>query len=196
MDESHPVVGSRESARAVGRCSGAMFFLVFGGVWFLLAGYAWRILNRTIALSIAAAVVVLVVAVFRLQRSGQAAALNAGPEQDRQSSDRRFALVNAVTWISVFLAFQLMPRLGHMELSIPVALAIIGLHSFAMPPLYQHRANLVLGAFLVLWGVVCPLCWHGDPMIGYLALGAGTALWLSAAVAVKTAAELLQSARP
>lgn len=195
MGEGDLVVGSREAARAVGRCYGAMFFLVFGGAWFLLAAYGWGYGSLTRALWIAGIIAVLVAAVFRLQRRGNAAAQNAYPQEERRWNDRRFGVVNAVTWISVFLAFQIMPRLGHMELSIPVVAVIVGLHFFAMPPLYQHRANQVLGVFLVVWGIACPMLWNGDRMIGYLAAGAGAALWLSAAWAAKTARDLLRSAQ-
>lgn len=194
MDEHTVRKGSREAARGVGRCYGAMFFIVFGSAWLLLAAYAWRRLSLAGAIAIAFTAVVMIAAVVRLQRRGEAAAQDAYPEKERQWNARRFGIVNAVTWIAVFLTFQIMPRLGYKDLSIPVVVVIVGLHFFAMPPLFQHRANQVLGGFLAAWGIACPCLWEGDGMVGYLALGAGAALWLSAAWAVKTARDLFRSA--
>ena len=184
---------SRPAAKAVGRCYGAIFFLAFGGVWFLLSDYAWGHLKRSGALAIAGMVCSLIAVVLRVQARGKVAAQGAYSEEEERRNYRHFGIVNSVTWISVFLAFQIMPRLGHKELSIPVAEMIVGLHFFFMPPLYRHTANQVLGGFLVAWGIACPLLWQGNPMVGYLAFGAGAALWLSAAWAVKTARDLLNS---
>jgi hypothetical protein len=63
-----------------------------------------------------------------------------------------------------------------------------------MPPLFRHRANLVTGAVMVVWAIVCPLLFHGDRMIGFVAGGAGVALWVSAVWALNTARKLLGSA--
>lgn len=183
-----------DAARAVGRCWGALFFSVFGGAWFLLAAYAFGRLGKLNAGLIAAAIVVFVIQAMRLQRRGKDAGNDAFPEEQRRRDDRMFGIVNAVTWIAVFLVFQILPRLGHADLAIPAVVLIVGLHFFPMPPLYRHRANLVTGACLVICAVVCPLVFHGDAMIGYAAAGAGLVLWASAAWALKTASRLLGSA--
>jgi hypothetical protein len=185
--------GNPDAARAVGRCYGAMFFAVFGGAWLLLAAYAFGRLIIPEACLIAAVVLLFAIAAIRLQRRGKAAAENAFPEAERKRNDRNFGIVNAVTWTSVFLVFLIFPRIGHEDLAIPAVALIVGLHFFPMPPLYRHPANLVTGACIAIWAVVCPLLFHGDRMIGLTAAGAGLVLWISAAWALNTARRLLES---
>lgn len=186
--------GNVAAARAVGRCYGALFFSVFGGAWLLLAAYAFGRLSLIWAGLIAAAIILFVIAAIRLQRRGNDAGRDAFPEEEKRRNDRSFGIINAVTWIAVFLVFQILPRLGHADLAIPAVVLIVGLHFFPMPPLYRHRANLVTGACLVIWAVLCPLLFNGDRMIGFAALGAGLILWAAALWALKTAGRLLRSA--
>jgi hypothetical protein len=182
------------AARAVGRCYGALFFTFFGAAWLVLAAYAFGTLNGLDTIAIAGVMTLLVNGAVRLLRRGKDAAKNAFPEQEQKRNDRIFGIVNAVTWVSVFLVFQTFPRFGLGELMIPAVLSIVGLHFFAMPRLYRHRANLVTGAAMVGWAILCALLFHGDSMIGFVAAGAGVALWASAVWALMTAARLLRSA--
>ena len=129
-----------------------------------------------------------------LRRRGKDAAKNAFPEEEQKRNDRIFGIVNAATWISVFLVFQIFPRVGLGELIFPAVVLIVVLHFFAMPPLFRYRANLVTGAVMVVWAILYPLLFHGDRMIGFVAAGAGVALWVSAVWALKTATQLLRSA--
>ena len=186
--------GNPDAARAVGRCYGAMFFAAFGGAWLLLAAYALGRLNIPVAGLIAVVIVLLVIAALRLERRGKVAGKNAFPEAEQKRNDRIFGIVNAVTWISVFLVFLIFPRIRLENLSIPAVALIVGLHFFPMPPLYRHPANLVTGSCIAVWAVACPLLFHGDSMIGFVATGAGFALWASAAWALCTAQRLLVSA--
>jgi hypothetical protein len=187
-------MGNAAAARAVGRCYGALFFSIFGGAWWLLAAYAFGRLNIIGACLIAAGMVLFVIPAMRLQRRGKDAGKDAFPEEEKRRNDRIFGIINAITWIAVFLVFQILPRLGHADLAIPAVVLIVGLHFFPMPPLYRHRANLVTGACLVVWAILCPLLFNGDRMIGFAAAGAGLILWAAAAWALKTASELLRSA--
>ena len=186
--------GNRQVGRAVGRCTGALFFAFFGGAWCALGVYALGRLDLLAALLIAAAVAVFVITAVRLQRRGKAAAKNAYPAAERQLNDRRFGIVNAVTWLLVAVLFQVMPWLGYQPLLFPAIAVVVGLHFFPMPPLYRHRANQVTGAGMVIWAILCPLLFHGDTMIGYLALGAGLMLWAGSAWALRTASQLLGAA--
>jgi hypothetical protein len=177
--------------RAAGRCWGAMFFAVFGCAWLLLAAYAFGRLNIPGACLIALAALLLVSAALRLLRRAEQAGENAFSPAEKKRNDRIFAIVNAVTWSAVFLVFLIFPRIGREDLAIPAVALIVGLHFFPMPPLYRHPANLVTGACIAVWAVVCPLLFHGDSMIGVVAAGAGLALWASAAWALVTARRLL-----
>jgi hypothetical protein len=168
-----------------------MFFAVFGGAWLLLAAYAFGRLNIPGACLIAAVVLLFALAAIRLLRRAKQAGENAIPPAERKRNDRIFGIVNAVTWIAVFLVFQIFPRIGREDLAIPAVALIVGLHFFPMPPLYRHPANLVTGACMAGWAIVCPLLFHGDSLIGFVAAGAGLALWASAAWALKTASQLL-----
>jgi hypothetical protein len=186
--------GNLDAARAVSRCYGAIFFAVFGGAWLLLAAYAFGRLSKLEGVLIAAVVVLFVFAGIRIQRRGRDAGKDAVPAEEQRRNDRVFGIVNAVTWITVFLVFVIFPRIGHQDLAIPAVALIVGLHFFPMPPLYRHTANLVTGACIAVWAIVCPMLFHGDSMIGFVAVGAGLALWLSAAWALKTAVQLLGTA--
>ena len=188
------VAGNLDAARAVSRCYGALFFAVFGGAWLLLAAYAFGRLSKFEGGMIAAVVVLFVIAAMLLLRRGKDAGKDAVPAEEQRRNDRIFGIVNAVTWVTVFLVFVIFPRIGHEDLAIPAVALIVGLHFFPMPPLYRHTANLVTGACIAVWAVVCPLLFQGDRMIGFVAAGAGLALWVSAAWALKTAVQLLRSA--
>jgi hypothetical protein len=186
--------GNIDAARAVGRCYGALFFAFFGAAWVVLAAYVFGRINTLEVVAIAAPMTLLVTSAMRLLRRGKDAAKSAFPEEEQKRNDRIFGIVNAVTWVLVFLVFQILPRLGLGELIFPAVVLIVGLHFFAMPPLFRHRANLVTGTVMVVWAIVCPLLFHGDRMIGFVAAGAGVALWVSAVWALKTATQLLRSA--
>ena len=185
--------GNIDAARAVGRCYGALFFAFFGAAWVVLAAYVFGPISTLEVVAIAAPMTLLVTSAVRLLRRGKDAGKNAFPEEEQKRNDRIFGIVNAVTWVLVFLVFQILPRLGLGELIFPAVVLIVGLHFFAMPPLFWHRANLVTGTVMVVWAIVCPLLFHGDRMIGFVAAGAGVALWVSAVWALKTATQLLRA---
>ena len=186
--------GNREAARAVGRCFGALFFSVFGGLWLLLSCYAFGHLDGVRISLIAAAVLLFVRLAVRLERRGKEAGTGAFSREQRVRDDRLFGMLNAVQGLAIFLDLLLLPRTRYGQFAIPVAALIVGLHFFALPRLYRHRANVVTGCLLTSWAIGCALLGRGDAMIAWTALGAGVILWGSAAWALRTAARLLQAA--
>jgi len=186
--------GNRRAATAVGRSYGALFFSIFGAAWLVLAVYALGRLDKVVASLVAIAIFLFVAAAIQIQRRGKEAAKNAYTEDEQRRNDRAFGIVNAVTWIAIFLEFQILTRLGRQDLAIAGVVLIVGLHFFPMPPLYRHRANLVTGTFLVAWAILCAVLFKGDRMIVFSALGAGVTLWISAIWALMTAGRLLKSA--
>jgi len=186
--------GNREAAHAVGHCRGALFFSIFGGLWLLSPAYARARLDGIHIGLIAGTVLILVVTAVRLQRRGKKAGTGAFPEEQKKRADRIFGIVNAIQWGAIFLDFFLLPRMGYGAFTIPVAVLIVGLHFFILPPLYRHRGNLVTGALLTSWAIACLLLLRGDRMIAWAGLGAGAILWGSAAWALRTATRLLRMA--
>ncbi len=185
---------NRLASRAVSRCYGALFFLIFGAAWLGLAFYAFGWLSIIAGALIAGFVVLYAFVAFRTRSRGKKAGKDAYPADEQRRNDRAFGWVNALTWVSVFLVFQILPRAGHPDLAIPAVAVIVGLHFFPMPPLYRHRVNLVTGALIVLWTIVCIFAVRGDTRIGFVAAGTGIILWMSAARALRTADTLLRSA--
>lgn len=189
-----PESANRLARRAVSRCYGALFFLVFGAVWLVLALYAFGRLTMVAGALLAGFVAWYAFVALRTRGRGNEAGKDAFPADEQRRNDRAFGWVNAVTWALVFLMFQILPRFGHPDLPIPAVAVIVGLHFFPMPPLYRHRANLVTGAVIVLWTIVCLFAFRGDTRICFVAGGTGFILWMSAAWALRTADTLLKSA--
>lgn len=186
--------GDRLAAKARGRCFGATLFALFGACWLVLGSvylhhFAWWVVCGALAV----AGTMLWVA-MRLRRRGRAAAEGAVPVEEQKRADRRFGWVNAVTYGAVFLLFVILPRVGGSNFVFPAFVAIVGLHFFFMPALYQHRANLVTGGAMVVWAVVCVAVFRhdGERMGGWVTTGAGVALWTSSAWALRTAGGLLR----
>jgi hypothetical protein len=116
--------------------------------------------------------------------------------RSKRADDRRFGMVNAVTYGAVFLLFVVLPRFGLDNYIFPAFVALIGLHFFPMPPLYQHTANRVTGAVMILWAIFCAVHFRkdGGRATAYVTLGAGIALYCSSAWAVVTARRLYRGA--
>ena len=186
--------GSREAARATGRCYGALFFSIFGALWLSLADYAFAHLRAFVIGAIAAGTAGFVVSAVRLLRRAGRAGEGAYAEAERKRNDTLFYSINAVQGVLIFVVLSTLPRMGYQDLAVAVAAMIVGLHFLVMPPLYRSRANLVTGWAMTLWAIGCALLLHGDRMIGWVALGSGLLLWASAVSALKTARGLLRAA--
>ena len=185
----------RSATQALGRSYGALFFSCFGGCWLLLSAYAFGVLRAVETVSISVLVLLLVGTAIYIQGRAKQAAIDNLPTEQRKRDDRAFGIVNAVQWIAVFLIFTFLPKLGLGDLTFSAVLLVVGLHFFLMPPSYRHRANFVTGAALSIWAIVCPLLFKGDRMIGFIALGAGIVLLLSAAWALTFASRQLRLAQ-
>jgi hypothetical protein len=93
LNDSPLIVGNRGAAVAVGRCYGALFFSIFGGLWLLLSAYAFGRLGPIRSGWIAAAVWLFVVTALRLQRRGKEAGTGAFPEEQKKRDDRLFGIL-------------------------------------------------------------------------------------------------------
>lgn len=77
--------------------------------------------------------------------------VQAAPRSDeRKRADRDCGIVNAVTWIVVFLVFSLFSRFHLDQWIFPALAFLVGIHFFFLPKLYLHRANLAAGSAITL----------------------------------------------
>ena len=181
-------------AVAEGRCTGALFFSVFGGAWFLLALAYSRHFRWYTALAVVAGVLAFVAIAVHLRRLVGEGAKNAYPDAEKKANDNQFFLINGVTYALVFLLFAILPKVHASNYVFPAFVFLVGLHFLPMPPLYRHRSNTVAGLTMMTWAVVCVLLFHGNGELeaAWVTLGAGLALWASAAWALRTANELVR----
>ncbi len=172
---------------AGGRCTAAMLFAAFGAAWLALGLYAFGLLHWP-ALLLLAAVVALTIGFARRLLTRMQAALDREPSHPRQKQeDRTFLWINVAQGALIFLLFAILPRLGYQEFAVAGAVLVVGAHFLIMPPLYRSRSNLVLGAAMTIWGLLCMVLFRGDHMIASSALGAGLLLWSVAGRALHTA---------
>ncbi len=186
----------RRAVVALGRCIGARLFAVFGGCWLLLAcSYGGRLHLPEVA-AVVATVVLLVVAAGRLRSRAKVLTQDVGRTPADRVDDQIFGVINAVTWVGVFLLFVVLPRLHLDNYVFPAFVGLVGAHFLPMTGRYRHRANLVTGSTLLLWAVGCTVALRGDGvrLAVWVTAGAGVVLWASAGWALRTARRLLGEA--
>jgi hypothetical protein len=173
---------SRSPARAQ-RAIGALFFFVFGGAW--LALWAWftfspRWLPLTAIAIISTALLLLAWRIYRANVSLEAKVET--PAEKRQSF--WFNVINAGQWVLMFVAANVLIKLGLSGWILPALIGIVGLHFIPLAPLLANPAHYLTGSALILLAVVYPMLADGGPRSALGALGAGLILWISAAWAV------------
>ena len=180
--------------RARGRCTAALIFSIFGTCWLLLScGYSHH-LRLPAVLPICTFGGLLVLAAMQVKQGQPIPVLEEALKAEKERDDRVFIIVNAITYCAVFLLFVLLPRFGMSNYVFPAFVGVVGLHFFPLPPWYRHTANLVVGAFMVVWSVFCAVAFkaNGYTMAVYVTLGAGLALWSSALWALRAARRFFQ----
>ena len=185
----------RRALLAAGRCVGAMIFGVFGGCWLLLASaYAGRLQAPEVAGIVGVAALLAGVAMRTRRRAKQMAAGVQETPADKVD-DQIFGVINAVTWVGVFLLFLILPRLHLDNYVFPSFVGLVGAHFLPMTGRYRHRANLVTGSVLLVWAMGCAVGLRGDGVrtAVWVTAGAGVVLWVSAVWALRTARELLRA---
>jgi len=170
---------SLESRRA-GRAIGAMFFSVFGGLWLCFWVYlAFDARPLFIAMVVLLAAVLAAFSYRRYRRHRLARAAEAALPSRRRAS-RIFNIVNAVQWIAIFVAGQVLIHLGLSSWVIPAVIFIIGLHFLPLAHAFAWRPHYMTGAALMLLAVIYPLLAPAGPASPVGCLGVGLILWSSA----------------
>ncbi|ODU94327.1 MAG: hypothetical protein BGP23_12295 [Lysobacterales bacterium 66-474] len=180
--------GARDAARA-GRAMGAMVLFPFGGVW--IGVYAWRMTagNPFVMGAVVLAALALGVFAWRRYRRHRPALAAIGPTSRQKRAMRIFHIVNAGQWIAIFVAINILVRVGLPSWEIPCVIAIVGLHFLPLAHVFNYRAHYLAGAALVALAMLYPLLAPHGPADPVGCLGAGLILWASAFLAVTVAGD-------
>lgn len=163
-----------------GRATGALFFTVFGAMWFLLGLFVREQLHAGAVITLVVLAALLVTGAVRLKQLAKR--WPRVPEDP--ALEKAFNRVNAIQWI---VAFAVAFTLGtlHRSAYIPAAIAlIVGLHLFPLARVFRYPLHYATGTLLVLWSVGCMVAVPADILQGVTSLGAGTILWIAAAVSL------------
>jgi hypothetical protein len=171
-----------------GRATGALFFTVFGALWLLLSLYARQTLSLGTELGVLVGALALAWnAVHLLRRAKHYPSLPADPAQGRA-----FTWINAIQWIAVSAVAFSFAKL-HIDAYLMNAItAIVGLHMFPLARLFRYPLHHATGALLVAWAVASALLVPAEQLQGVCAMGTGLILWLSAAVTLAVAFQLIR----
>lgn len=172
------------------RAIGAMIFTGFGALWFLLGLYVHQQLTAAGVAWIAGAVLALAAVCTHVLRRAEPAPASAN---DAKRS-RTFHVINAAQWIAIFIVLTILRRLHLDAYSLGAIAAIVGLHLFPLARLFRNALHYATGTALIAWAACVSLLAPVDTMQGITALGAGTILWLSAAVTMAMALYALRGA--
>lgn len=183
---THSVTANQVSGRAVG----AMFFTVFGALWFVLALYARQQLGTTSVATVATIAVLLTATALYLRN--QAKRFPHVPEDPAMG--RAFGWVNAVQWIAIIVAATAFPRLHWDAYLMSAITLIVGLHMFPLARLFRYPLHYATGGLLVAWAAASIAVAPAGELQSTTALGTGTILWLSAAVTLAMALLLTRRA--
>ena len=179
-----------QARTGAGRSFGAILFSVFGAAWITLGLYAFGRLHVPVFLVVVSIVAIGITLALRLLARTREAAKREAIDPQRKRDDRIFAWINAAQGLAIFLLLATLPRLGHQDIAFAAAVVVVGLHFLVMPPTYRSRSNLLLGAAMTVWGLLCMVLFRGDRMIAFAATGAGLMLWAAAADALHTASSI------
>jgi len=171
-------------ARLAGRATGAMFFVVFGGVWLEV----WvRRIRGGIVPGVAIALIAagfLAAAWLRYRRYAPALARQQDTPERRRAK-RVFHTLNAAQWTLILVLGNLLAHNGMGMWVVPMGITVIGLHFVPLALVFRNPPHYVTAAALVVFAIAYPLVARGGPADPVGFLGAGLILWLSALWALR-----------
>jgi len=162
------------------RATGAMFFSVFGGVFFivgLLRGYGYYPIP--LIFIIAATLGIFGAALYHYNQNKFSLAENANSPEEKKN-DKLFHFINAGQWVVILIGGNVLANIELSSWIIPMAICIIGLHFLPLAKLFQYRPHYITGALLFVWGICYPLFLPRGGENPFGCFAAGTILWLSA----------------
>jgi hypothetical protein len=179
---------AQQAGRLRGKAIGALFLTAFGALWLALGLSVRQELDAAALCWIAGFTLVLAAAaVHVMRRAGRP------PRTPLDAArDRAFHRINAAQWIVIFLALTLLHRLHLDVYGVSAIAAVVGLHFFPLARLFRNPLHYLTGAALVAWTAGTLWKLPLDSLQGVTALGAGSALWVSAALTLALCALALR----
>ncbi len=162
------------------RATGAMFFSVFGGVFFivgLLRGYGFY--PFALILIIAATLSIFGAALYRYNQNKFSLAENADSPQEKKN-DKLFHFINAGQWVAILIGGNILANIGLSSWIIPMAISIIGLHFLPLAKIFKYPPHYITGVLLFVWGLGYPILLPHGGENPFGCFGAGAVLWASA----------------
>jgi hypothetical protein len=168
------------------RATGAMFFSVFGGVFFivgLLRGYGYYPIPLIIIIALTLSI--FGAAIFRYNQNKYALADGADSPEERKS-DKLFHIINAGQWVVILIGGNILANIGLSSWIIPMAICIIGIHFLPLAKLFHYAPHYITGSILILWAVIYPLAIPAGGNNPFGCFIPGAVLWTSAIYALST----------
>jgi lysylphosphatidylglycerol synthetase-like protein (DUF2156 family) len=166
------------------RATGAMFFSLFGSVFFIvgqLRGYGYH--PFPIILIIAVTLSIFGAALYLFNQNKYALKDEAdSPEQKK--NDKVFHLINAGQWVVILICGNILANIGLSSWIIPMAICIIGLHFLPLARLFQYAPHYITGSVLIVWGIFYPFVLPNVATNPFGCFVPGIILWSSAIYAL------------
>ena len=162
-----------------GRAIGSIFFSFFGVVWLGLAFYIRQALTTGTIIGLASLLGVLILTALWLFK--QSTRWPKATEDPNRS--RAFNRVNAIQWIAVAVIAFSFSKLHLDAYTMSAITAVVGIHLLPLAKLFRYPMHNITGAALVLWASATVLLVPTEILQGITALGTGSVLLTSAAIA-------------
>jgi len=174
-----------------GRAIGSMIFAGFGAAWIISGLFAKQNLHPITIGSVVAVLALLVLASLKLMH--EAKRFKKVPDDPRLN--RSFMRVNTYQWVAISVVAFGFARLHIDAYTVSAITAIVGLHLFPLANLFNYRMHYATAIALVTWAgaglVVLPV----DQLQGTTALGTGLILWVSSAIGLFLASQIVRRAK-
>lgn len=166
------------SAFRASRATGAMFFSVFGGIFFTV--WYFRSGAESVPLLLLIFILTIVMILFSLTTYNKNKTALEGKKETpgKKKADKLFHIINFGQWILILITGNVLANMGKLDLVIPAAILIIGLHFLPLAVIFKYYPHYVTGALMIMWAVFYPGLIGAANSAGLIAPGA--ILWASA----------------
>ena len=182
---------NNERLTAIFTTVGAGVLIIFGCLW-MVGGIISAGLNNEIVYLILLGIWFLLLITFLIIYLRKALMLpkeELTPEMKQRSKKIRnsFRIVNIMQTGLIIAAVIILQSINRSDLIVQVISVIIGLHFFALVPVFNFKFDIYIGASMIILALIVPICF---PLIGikgnqnpyiwstFISLGNGLILWI------------------